>query len=574
MVDNTLNQSDIVARAARRRKLECEKQKLESIKARLNALSFWRPAKGLAGVVDETIGVIDNLQARLENKAIVAVVGGTGAGKSTLVNALCGVDGTVAEGIERPTTRAITALARSASDAEVLVDNFKEGEITVCQNFAFRFRDVVLVDTPDTDSSECADYSALLERVLQCADALVCVFPAQDPKRRDNLARLAARVAQFQSKHVFLVLNQCDRINESELAEIREDFEANVKKSWTKTGPVFLASARSSLENPHWIDGERPVNNVNEFGKLCEAIEELDGMRFADKRIERAQELAAETVRYVRSAIAECGDWHAMRDRLADFESRLSCRLAEQEADKAVAGADEWSALLYRKIAQRWRGPIGVYLHLGLFAGSVASAFGFLNPLNWPKRFWAKFRKGSGGQDDLRPFAPAIDWQKAKGAVLETWPQLGAKLVKDFQMSPDLLDGEKAISLDALEEAMAQTWPRKLNEAADKIARSRSHPLLQIVVHLPLVAMLAWALCELVPAYFEKHYLPEAYYPHLCAILLILWLAPAWLVQSRFGAVGGKAKELLKKSLLAAEINAPVLSVAKEVDAIISIQSL
>ena len=165
------------------------------------------------------------MEERLEAKAVVAVVGGTGAGKSTLVNALCGKDATVKDGNSRPTTRCITALSRTVGDANVLLENLKAGEIEVRQDFGFRFHDVVIVDTPDTDSSECADYSNLLDRVLQRADALVCVFPAQDPKRRDNLVRLAEKVSKYQAEHVFLVLNQCDRINEGELDEIRKDFD-------------------------------------------------------------------------------------------------------------------------------------------------------------------------------------------------------------------------------------------------------------------------------------------------------------------------------------------------------------
>ena len=93
-------QSDIVGRAERRFRLESEKQTLISIKTRLDSLRFWTPAPQLSKVVEETLSVVNGLEDRLEAKAIVAVVGGTGAGKSTLVNALCGRDGTVKDGTE------------------------------------------------------------------------------------------------------------------------------------------------------------------------------------------------------------------------------------------------------------------------------------------------------------------------------------------------------------------------------------------------------------------------------------------------------------------------------------------
>ena len=111
MTTNMESRNTIVERAERRFRLENEKQALASVKSRLDSLRFWTPAAKLSNVVEETLSVVDGLADRLEAKAVVAVVGGTGAGKSTLVNALCGKDGTVKDGNSRPTTRSITALA-------------------------------------------------------------------------------------------------------------------------------------------------------------------------------------------------------------------------------------------------------------------------------------------------------------------------------------------------------------------------------------------------------------------------------------------------------------------------------
>ncbi|MBO7686879.1 MAG: 50S ribosome-binding GTPase [Kiritimatiellae bacterium] len=562
-------ENSIADRYSRRQRLKEEKDPLVSLKKRLDSLRFWRPAPDLSKVVDETLSVINELEERLEANAIVAVVGGTGAGKSTLVNALCGKDGTVKEGVGRPTTRNITALARTSGDANVLLGHFGPDEISVVQDCGFRFHDVVLVDTPDTDSSECADYSDLLDRVLERADALVCVFPAQDPKRRDNLTRLAKKVAKYRAEHVFLVLNQCDRINKEELDEIRRDFEQNMRMSWTKTGSVYLVSARASLEKPDWPACERPLHDVNEFTALCAAIEGLDGAHFADKRIERARELRLETEAFVRNQVRTCGDWESVCRDVEKFEEDLSVKLVELGASRFVTRMGDLSSILYRNVAGRWHGPIGMYLHIGLFVRSVGSSLRYLNPFNWPGKVISRFQGALGKkhaeEGSLLDDAISFDWDAVKGVVLEGWPGISKELVDKFKMAWELRDGEKAVVFDNLEETLRREWPQNLSVAIDKMAKAKSLPFWQIFWHLPLIAMSCWALWQMFWTYCEKNYLPHDFYPHLGFILLFLWLVPSWIVQSRAGGAGAKIKEMMKKELMQSEVKTRMFPVLQDV---------
>ena len=562
-------ENGIADRYSRRQRLKEEKDPLVSLKERLDSLRFWRPAPDLSKVVDETLSVINELEERLEANAIVAVVGGTGAGKSTLVNALCGKDGTVKEGVGRPTTRNITALARTSGDANVLLGHFGPDEISVVQDCGFRFHDVVLVDTPDTDSSECADYSDLLDRVLERADALVCVFPAQDPKRRDNLTRLAKKVAKYRAEHVFLVLNQCDRINKEELDEIRRDFEQNMRVSWTKTGSVYLVSARASLGKPDWPACERPLHDVNEFTALCAAIEGLDGAHFADKRIERARELRLETEAFVRNQVRTCGDWESVCRDVEKFEEDLSVKLVELGASRFVTRMGDLSSILYRNVAGRWHGPIGMYLHIGLFVRSVGSSLRYLNPFNWPGKVISRFQGALGKkhaeEGSLLDDAISFDWDAVKGAVLEGWPGISKELVDKFKMAWELRDGEKAVVFDNLEETLRREWPQNLSVAIDKMARAKSLPFWQIFWHLPLIAMSCWALWQMFWTYCEKNYLPHDFYPHLGFILLFLWLVPSWIVQSRAGGASAKIKEMMKKELMQSEVKTRMFPVLQDV---------
>ena len=67
----------------------------------------WPPARQCQALVRRLTERMDALRVRWEAPLVVALLGGTGTGKSTLVNALVG-DEVTAVGRERPTTRVPT----------------------------------------------------------------------------------------------------------------------------------------------------------------------------------------------------------------------------------------------------------------------------------------------------------------------------------------------------------------------------------------------------------------------------------------------------------------------------------
>jgi GTP-binding protein EngB required for normal cell division len=138
---------------------------------------------------------------------VVALAGGTGSGKSSLLNALLGAD-IVATGVTRPTTQLATAVhaPRPFADLGPLLEELDVDTIEIVPTAG----DVVYVDLPDFDSTERA-HRHVVERVLPRVDAVVWVLDPEkyaDPVlHRGFLGRLADHESQF----VF-ALNQADRI--------------------------------------------------------------------------------------------------------------------------------------------------------------------------------------------------------------------------------------------------------------------------------------------------------------------------------------------------------------------------
>ncbi len=522
--DGRLPTSQSSGPLAARLALQKDLAALRDLRDRLTSLTLWTHAAPLAACVSETLADIEALSDRLDAKAIVAVVGGTGSGKSTLVNALAASDHAVAAGTDRPTTRSLSAIARSPEDAAVLFQaGFSPDDLAVHAPPSFPFENLILVDTPDTDSAEAAAYAPLLDRILRQADILLCLFDAANPKRKDNLDRLVRKVSTFQDKHIFLVLNRCDRIPPDELPALLADFQANTRAAWNaSTARTFCISARAHLQDPAWPDGEHPLGAPDDFPALLSALRDISGTHFADARLARARFLRTQAETLVRDDIAACGDWPALRRSLEAFDDALARDLLQKALAKtADASLDD---ALADAITSRWWGPVGTYLSFGT---RLRGALARLNPF----RFVHPSPDGrlSTGQPTLS--APSVSWPDARPFAVEQWPPLAADLLA-HGFTPDLLDPEAAITFAPFADHLRQALPALLSRAIARIARRYAHPLLVLLANLPFLALAAFSLWQIASTYLRGTYLPHDYYVQTAFLLLFLWLIPAWLVQA------------------------------------------
>lgn len=140
---------------------------------------------------------------------VVALAGGTGSGKSSIVNALVGEE-IVPTGVVRPTTQHATAVtsAATATDFTSLFDSV--GVDHHLTNEAAD--DLALIDLPDFDSTAEA-HRHVVEHVVPRVDAVVWVLDPEkyaDPVlHRGFLASMADHEDQF-----IFVLNQADRLGD------------------------------------------------------------------------------------------------------------------------------------------------------------------------------------------------------------------------------------------------------------------------------------------------------------------------------------------------------------------------
>jgi GTP-binding protein EngB required for normal cell division len=197
---------------------------------------------------------------------LVGLAGGTGSGKSSLLNALAG-DEVSAVGAFRPTTAKPLAWvpAAEAVRLEQLWEQIGLDEVVVHR----QARNVVLIDLPDLDSID----PAHREQVDDFLPYLDLVLWVVDPEKyRDRVLHegyvrpLAAHQRRFR-----FILNQIDRLGSSEVDEISRDFAAALRHDGL-SDPIVWATAADPPIGP-------PLGVEELWAEIESAMKEFDDGR-------------------------------------------------------------------------------------------------------------------------------------------------------------------------------------------------------------------------------------------------------------------------------------------------------
>jgi energy-coupling factor transporter ATP-binding protein EcfA2 len=437
----------------------------------------------------------------------VALAGGTGAGKSALINALAG--SAIAEsGVRRPTTSRLRIYHHRERPAGGLPAELVAHGQTV-EHDRPELLGKTLVDTPDLDSYA-TEHRALAKALLKAAGLVLYVFSPQN-YRDERIWSVLAEERRFSASAA--VLNKADTVSPEDLETVTED----LRRCFAGIGLPDVRIFRTAAAPP---EGYRGVNDLPALRAYLEReLQAGDVARMIRAQRRRVLDaMSAEVERIAPRGMLESFDAAAAETRgrldaaAARLAAELSGRLASAEAD--LSG----SAVM--RLHARFRGPLRTWMGLADFVrfglpglarrlagGTVADADGARGALA------AALSRGPGfGVEELLrgEALAAQDALYRRGLPVARWAELAGRF------DPAKLTADIASDLEAR------------IEAAVSAAASRggwlvaSGSFLGGLVPAGLVGVGLW---RMTADLLDGHYIGLPFLGHLAAMATLFFLA-------------------------------------------------
>jgi hypothetical protein len=331
----------------------------------------WAPANRCNALVKRVLDRVETLRIRLEAPLVVATFGGTGSGKSTLVNALVGEECSPT-GRQRPTTRRPVLIAHPRMSLDAL--GLPLDDLEVVHRDAELLRDIVLIDCPDPDTSESEEAGTNLARLrtlLPYCDVLL--YASTQQKYRS--ARVLEELGQGSSGCRLIFVQTHADADE----DIREDWRQHLRGRYEVPDMFFVDSPRALREQQA---GQRPSGD---FGRL------LDTLTTQLAASERARVRRVNVIDLLQAAFVRCREWIAdarpglsqLVTALAEQRRHLSERMAEQLQSQLLSNRNLWERRLLSAVTDTWGfTPFSAMLRMYAGLGGLIASFSLYRARN------------------------------------------------------------------------------------------------------------------------------------------------------------------------------------------------
>ncbi|MDP1798907.1 MAG: GTPase [Planctomycetaceae bacterium] len=532
-------------------------RRLQSVADRPSA---WEPLQHAHSVLQRLLQRVDPLRLRVDAPLVVATFGGTGVGKSSLVNALVGED-VATVGRQRPTTIAPTLLAHPETDLTAYP--LPWDELTVVRRDVPLLRDLLLLDCPDPDTSETEEAGtnlARLHRILPACDVLLYVS-SQQKYRSAKVSEELAHAAET-CKLIFV------QTHADQDADIREDWRRQLAPAYQIAEMFFVDSRKAIAEQQA---GMRPSG---EIGRLLDLLfRELSAAQRVRIRRGNLFGVVQATLDRINTELAE----HApsvkqLETVLQSQRQALTTRLTTRLQDELLVSRGLWERRVMGQIAQLWGfSPFALVLRAYYSQASLLASWTLMRAQSsaqlalWGAvhgtRWLASRRQESGGEDQVERLAAL---QLSDAELRE------AQIVIEGYTRAARLDRAAAdLKLSTVKHSAAQAedefWAfarQRLDVAILQTARQRSGLLARIGYEVVFAILPVYLLVRIGKNFFwdswfyekpllESHfYIPAALFLGLWTLLILACFT--WRLRSGLKRSVQQLAEELAQSKLAA----------------------
>lgn len=335
-----------------------------------SAIPAWGPAEDCRERTARFVRRSVDLRKRVDRPLVVAMLGGTGTGKSTLLNALVG-EKVVRESKERPTTEQPILVCQNGQNPEKWGVDLSD--VRIEQHDLPALEQMSILDCPDPDTTENDQLRetnlARLRAVLPLCDVLLVTATQQKYRSRRVLDELAAAAP---GARLVFVQTHADLD-----VDIREDWRQLLEKDY-ETGQIFLVDSAASLKIQ-----QQEVSVTAIESKLPEEFRQLRQLLTRDLNDEAAIRIRqANYFSLAEEAVGDCrkiidAHWPAvgkLRERISEERRRFGDHLAEKMRDELIRDRRLWESRLLGRVASQWGySPFSLILRVYQGFGAILS---------------------------------------------------------------------------------------------------------------------------------------------------------------------------------------------------------
>ncbi|MDR3108702.1 MAG: 50S ribosome-binding GTPase, partial [Planctomycetaceae bacterium] len=402
----------------------------ERLQNLVSGASDWGAARDCGLIVEQFVQRSKSMRRRAAMPLIAATLGGTGTGKSALINALLGAE-VVESGKSRPTTDTPIFICHQNHDPNqwgidttgMIVKKFNIPDL----------ESLALIDCPDPDTTENTQLNetnlSRLRAALPHCDVILIVGTQQKYRSRrvtDELTDAAP------GARLVFVQTHAERD-----VDIRDDWKTVLSEHY-KSGRIYFVDSVVAL-NARVAGTPFSQDFTDLHNLLTRDLNEESAMRIRDSNF---ADLAEEAVCNCRVEVEK--NWHQvelLRDKILEERRHLGQSLAERVSDDMMNNRRLWESRLLERVTSLWGySPFSVVLRIYQGMGTIVSTALLSRVRSLPQLaawgLWEGTKKVKSMSKKKRP-TPVIQtfWEEGQlreAATILSGFAIDAKLPSDF----------------------------------------------------------------------------------------------------------------------------------------------